>query len=214
MFTESYRINRFSRRTPHARYLALAAFGLTVLFAGGCGKDQPDSYPLTGKNGAPLTAAETKALADVNDPAAKKAPMTPEEIKALADKTERELKAQRDMPTEAQAGIPFYPGAEPRKNKGDLALTTASDNALLLTLETADSVSKVDDFYKAKLPLAHRLEETIAGKRTIGYVDDSDAGRKRSVDISSDGDKTVIALIVTHSAKDAALPAPAMPAGR
>lgn len=206
----TYRSTRFLRRTP--RPLALAAFGLTVLFAGGCGKEQPDSYPLAGKDGAPISPAEAKAIADANNPAAKKAPLTPEEIKAKVDKTEKDLKIKRDMPTEIEVGIPFYPGAQPRKNKGDLALTTESENALLLTLETADSTAKVDAFYKEKLPLAHRLQDTIAGKPTIGYIDDSDPTRKRSIDISAEGAKTVIALISTRVAKAAGMPASASPA--
>ena len=106
------------------------------------------------------------------------------------------------MPTEAQVGISFYPGAEPRKSKDDLTLTTESENAILLTLETADPIAKVDAYYKASLPQAHRLEDTIAGKRTIGYVDESEPGRKRSVDLSAENGKTVIALITSRTAKD------------
>ena len=183
------------------RGAALALPALLFVLAG-CGKDTPDSYPLTGKDGAPLTAAETKAIADANDPA-KKTPLTADQVKDKVDRAEKDLKTKWDTPNEAQVGIPFYPGAEPRKNKGDLALASESDNALLLTLETADSVAKVDAFYKEKLPSAQRMEDTIAGKQTVGYVDESETGRKRGVDISSEGGKTVIALIVTRTTKDA-----------
>ncbi len=192
-------LKKYSKVNRGAKFAALGI----ILFAFGCGKDQPDSYPLTGKDGAPLTSAEAKAIADAHSPDGKKAAPTPEEITAMADKKKKDLQQMKETPSESQVGIPFYPGAEPRKNKGDLPLTTESDNALLLTLETADPMTKVDAFYKTKLPLAHRLQETIAGKQTIGYVDSSEPRRNRSVDISADGDKTVIALIVTRSPKDA-----------
>ena len=187
------------------RGLAPAALG-ALLFAAGCGKDTPDSYPLTGKDGAPLTPAEAKAISDAHLPSAKIAPLTPDDVAAKADKAQKDLKQKQDMPTESQVGIRFYPGAEPRKSKDDLTLTTESENAILLTLETSDPIAKVDAFYKASLPLAHRLQDTIAGKQTIGYVDESEPGRKRSVDISAEAGKTVIALITSRTPKDA-LPA-------
>ena len=72
----------------------------------------------------------------------------------------------------------------------------------------------MDAFYKDKLPAAHRLEETIGGKQTIGYVDETETGRKRSVDLSAEGDKTVIALIVTRPSKDAMPTKEGMPPAR
>ena len=191
--------------------LALAGLGALLLTAG-CGKDTPDSYPLTGKDGAPLTAAEAKAISDAHLPAAKSTPLTAGDIAAKTEKAKNDLKQKQDMPTEAQVGIPFYPGAEPHKSKDDLTLTTESENAILLTLETADPIAKVDAFYKASLPLAHRLQDTIAGKQTIGYVDESEPGRKRSVDISAENGKTVIALIATRTPKDAMPGKDAIPA--
>lgn len=192
----------FRKKFRPTRGLALAALG-ALLFAVGCGKDTPDSYPLTGKDGAPLTADEAKAISDAHLPATKTPPLTPDDINAKVEKAKNDLKQKQGLPTEAQVGIPFYPGAQPHKNKGDMTLTTESENAILLTLETADSVAKVDAFYKGMLPLAHRLQDTIAGKQTIGYVDESEIGRKRSVDISAESGKTVIALITTRAPKDA-----------
>ena len=199
LFSASHTI--FTARTT--RLFSCAALGLAFALTSGCGKDQPDSYPTTDKNGTPLTSpiAAKPTLPDSAD----KAPLTPDDIAAKADKIKNTPPAQ-DTPTEAQMGIPFYPGANPSKNKGDLALTTESASAILLTLETSDSVDKVDAFYKGKLPAAHRLAETIAGKLTIGYIDDSDPEHKRSVDLSTSGDKTLISLIAARTPKSEGTP--------
>ena len=61
-------------------------------------------------------------------------------------------------------------------------------------------------FLQSKTALAHRLQDTIAGQQTIGYVDESEPGRKRSIDISAENGKTVIALISARAAKDALPP--------
>ena len=73
--------------------LATAGIG-ALLLTSGCGKDTPDSYPLTGKDGAPLTAAEAKAISDAHLPAAKSTPLTADDIAAKAEKAKKRLEAE------------------------------------------------------------------------------------------------------------------------
>ena len=78
-----------------------------LLFVVGCGKDKPDSYPLTGKDGAPLTASEARAIADAHSSDPKKPPMTKEEIANKVAQSEKDRKQRKETPSETQVGIPF-----------------------------------------------------------------------------------------------------------
>ncbi|HEX9201066.1 MAG TPA: zinc ribbon domain-containing protein [Acidobacteriaceae bacterium] len=51
--------------------------------------------------------------------------------------------------TEAEMGVPVYPGAE--REKGGMSVSSASASMVMAHFTTSDSVSQVTDFYKGKM---------------------------------------------------------------
>lgn len=176
----------------------LAPFGLAVLLAlTGC---DPDNIA-----GDKVSASRRPLPLSVELP----------NVKVKPDET---TEPDKNMPTEAEIGIPFYPGAKPVQGpKGSLA-TTKSYGLGMTILETPDSIEKVIAFYKERYPPAPQIggksdgknaeekmsaksadwsEETQAGQRVIHCsISDPQAGNAlRSVQISAAGDKTHIELL-------------------
>ena len=124
-------------------------------------------------------------------------------------------------PTEAEMGIPIYPGAKTYVDSGGVAVAAHNDPAMsTATLETPDSVDKVVDFYRQRLtqsdasgvaqPVEPR-EDTQDGKRKVVLLGNDAQGSSFLAEVREDTGKTMIELMRTQMRMPSALPDTATP---
>ena len=100
--------------------------------------------------------------------------------------------------------VPQYPGA----TSGDLTFSSESEGQIagMWTMQTADEVDRVSDFYKSRLEddgFAVNVQTISGPQGSLAIVTAKDDSRNRSVNvtISTDGEKTTAALQYTASQK-------------
>ena len=100
--------------------------------------------------------------------------------------------------------VPRYPGA----TSGDLTFTTESEGQIagMWTMETADEVDSVSEFYKSRLEddgFAVNVQTISGPQGSLAIITAKDDSRNRSVNVtvSTDGKKTTAAVQYTASQK-------------
>ena len=100
--------------------------------------------------------------------------------------------------------VPRYPGA----TRGDLTFTSESESQIagMWSMETADEIDRVSDFYQSRLKddgFAVEVQTVSGPQGSLAIITAKDDSRNRSVNvtISSDGEKTTAALQYTSSQK-------------
>ena len=161
----------------------MACFAAMAL--SGCYEDKQNAYKATMDKHGDLVAPPDAKL-------------PPKDTAANADKDSTSRDKKKDiasLPTEAEIGLPIYPGARPyQKDEMPVPVTASSDNFLFALLQTSDSVAQVDTFYHSHLPDAERHEEKQNGATVITFLKRGDKGSVSSVEIADSKGKTLLTL--------------------
>lgn len=146
---------------------------VSILAAGGCGRSK--SYE--GPNGEKVTASKDGDSMEVN--------ATGKDGSKIQVSTSGKGVA---LPGDFPKDVPVYPGA--------IALSSVNSNdGSMITLQTADSAEKVDEYYAKELKgQGWTTESTFKLPQGTTYANKKE---KRSLNVSiNGGDKTMIVLIV------------------
>lgn len=109
-------------------------------------------------------------------------------------------------PTEAEVGMPIYPGAKTYVNENGVPVPPQKDPAMpMALLQTPDALDSVVDFYKQRIketdasgaahPAEPREEKLANGKRKVSLSGSDGRGSVVVAQIREDNNKTVIELM-------------------
>lgn len=156
--------HRSAKRT--VGLLSLSTLMLSALVLAGCSHDESNGVqmpptvttidPVTGKTAQPVT---TPTLDGQPNPTTANTLPSP--------------------PTEADLGLPFYPGASPAKSLGGDKIVSTSNGIISTLLQTRDPLEKVVAFYKEKMTLPD-----TSGKRQEPMVKETTQDNVRKVLLS------------------------------
>lgn len=112
---------------------------------------------------------------------------------------------QNTAVTEAELGVPIYPGATPSKD-GSVSISGSAAGKSgfvgVATFKTSDSVDEVADFYRAKLPNdTNVVDSTKFGNRTVVFKAKTEGGG-RVITVNATDDSTTQITIVNAKGKD------------
>ncbi len=123
-----------------------------------------------------------------------------------ADAPQQKPAAVIPPPTEAEVGMPIYPGAKTYVNENGVPVPPQKDPTMpMALLETPDPMDKVVDFYKQRIketdasgaaqPVEPREEKLPNGKRKVSLSGSDGRGSVVVAQIREDNNKTVIELM-------------------
>jgi zinc ribbon protein len=106
--------------------------------------------------------------------------------------------AGESAPSEAELGVPVYPGAA--TEKGGVTMNAASASMVIATLTTSDSSSQVVDFYKSRMGSGAVVASS--GDGTVLSVGASDSDRIMvTVGEGSGDDSGKTTIVIMHTKK-------------
>ena len=105
--------------------------------------------------------------------------------------------------TEADIGLPFYPGAKVSRESG-MKVTTNDVSSAMVPLETTDPVDKVADFYRTKLKAmasGKQMMDMNQGDGHLLMLSDEAAGETFQVVVSAGKDGNPSTVMLQHQHK-------------
>ena len=99
--------------------------------------------------------------------------------------------------TEAELGVPFYPGSKEAEGKG-FKQTTPQGRSLMCVRMTDDAPSKVGEFYKDKFKVATNMSSSDSGEMVnlVGQLPSGDTITVSGVRGKDDKETTVTIMVV------------------
>jgi hypothetical protein len=99
--------------------------------------------------------------------------------------------------TEAQLGIPIYPGAE--HEQGGFSLESEKGAVQTFVFKTSDSVAQVTEFYKSRL--GEKAETSVASDDSAVFALNNHAGSDYLITVATEQDENKTVITVTRTRK-------------